>query len=135
MPGPHDSIVKARFANTEDAASALASFAARAGGVAYRLVVTRAVNLNLVDHKLREAHSDITFTARLEDHEVVLYVLFEHQSTQDTLMPFRLLRYVPRRTRALCWCLEALTPARRRALQGAARRARYGVAPRARCWM
>ena len=94
MPGPHDSIVKALFANTEDAASALAS--ALPEQVASRIDWSslEQVNLNLVDPKLREVYSDITFTARLQHHEVVLYVLLEHQSTQDALMPFRLLRYV-----------------------------------------
>lgn len=38
--------------------------------------------------------ADLTFTVRLQGHEVVLYVLLEHQSTSDGLMPFRLLRYV-----------------------------------------
>src|SRR5690606_27772251 len=94
MPGKHDSIVKALFANTEDAASALAS--ALPKEIAERIDWTslRHANLSLVDQKLREVHSDLMFTAQLEGRDIVLYVLLEHQSTPDQLMPFRVLRYV-----------------------------------------
>lgn len=94
MAGPHDSLVKALFANHEDAASALAS--ALPPQIAERIdwkTLERA-QLSLVDQKLREVYSDLAFTARLDGHEVILYVLLEHQSTQDALMSFRLLRYV-----------------------------------------
>src|SRR5690606_38482359 len=93
VAGPHDSIVKAFFANTEDAASALAS--ALPNAIAERIDWSslRHANLNLVDRKLRAYFSDIVFTARIQEHEVILYVLLEHQSTNDPLMPFRMLRY------------------------------------------
>ena len=93
VAGPHDSIVKSFFANTEDAASALAS--ALPNAIAERIDWTslRHANVNLVDRKLREFFSDIVFTARIQDREVILYVLLEHQSTNDPLMPFRMLRY------------------------------------------
>src|SRR5690606_16700051 len=88
VAGPHDSIVKAFFANTEDAASALAS--ALPNAIAERIDWSslRHANLNLVDRKLRAYFSDIVFTARIQEHEVILYVLLEHQSTNDPLMPF-----------------------------------------------
>lgn len=94
MTGKHDSIVKALFANTEDAASALASALPREIAERIDWASLRSANLSLVDQKLREVQADLTFTARLEGHEVVLYVLLEHQSTSDALMPFRVLRYV-----------------------------------------
>ncbi len=94
MQEPHDSIVKALFANTEDAASALAS--ALPPEIASRIdwSALEHANLNLVDRKLRKLYSDVVFRARLEGREVVLYVLLEHQSTGHPLMPFRMLRYV-----------------------------------------
>ena len=87
-------MVKTLFANTEDAASALASALPREIAERIDWASLAHANLNLVDQKLREVYSDIVFTARLAGHEIVLYVLLEHQSTHDPLMPFRLLRYV-----------------------------------------
>lgn len=94
VPGKHDSIVKALFANNEDAASALASALPKEIAERIDWSSLRHANLSLVDQKLREVHSDLTFTARLQGREIVLYVLLEHQSTPDRLMPFRVLRYV-----------------------------------------
>jgi hypothetical protein len=45
---------------------------------------------------LGETRTDVLFTARLRGDPVLIYVLIEHQSTQDPLMAFRLLRYVVR---------------------------------------
>jgi hypothetical protein len=36
------------------------------------------------------------FTVPLQGHEALIYVLVEHQSSEDPLMPFRMLRYVVR---------------------------------------
>ena len=94
MPGPHDSIVKALFANTEDAASALASALPREIAELIDWGSLAHAKLNLVDQKLRELYSDVGFTARLGGHDIVIYVLLEHQSTHDARMPFRMLRYV-----------------------------------------
>src|SRR5690606_26732239 len=94
MPGPHDSLVKALFANTEDAASALASALPREIAELIDWSSLAHAKLSLVDQKLRERHSDVGFTARLNGYEIVLYVLVEHQSTHDARMPFRMLRYV-----------------------------------------
>lgn len=116
MAGPHDSIVKALFANTEDAASALASALPREIAERIDWASLAHANLNLVDQKLREVYSDIVFTARLGGRSVVLYVLLEHQSTHDPLMPFRLLRYVVQIWEALlrdqpeAKCLPAVLP-------------------------
>ena len=93
VAGPHDSIVKAFFANTEDAASALASALPKVIAERIDWSSLRHANLNLVDRKLRAYYSDIVFTARIQDRKVILYVLVEHQSTNDPLMPFRMLRY------------------------------------------
>ncbi len=49
-----------------------------------------------IDDALAETRSDVLYTATLRGAPVLIYVLIEHQSTQDPLMPFRLLRYVVR---------------------------------------
>src|SRR5690606_1098668 len=86
VAGPHDSIVKSFFANTEAAAPALASALPKAIAERIDWSSLRHANVNLVDRKLREFFSDIVFTARIQDREVILYVLLEHQSTNDPLM-------------------------------------------------
>jgi predicted transposase/invertase (TIGR01784 family) len=43
---------------------------------------------------LRQVHADLLFSVRIGDREVLLYLLFEHQSNPDPTMPLRLLGYV-----------------------------------------
>jgi len=102
-PTPHDALVKAIFSDPEHAAGELRhlldpSFAARVVWSSLRLVSS-----SFVDDTLRGRHTDLLFSARFhqasdagETVEVLLYLLFEHQSTDDPLMPFRLLLYVVR---------------------------------------
>ena len=56
------------------------------------------VSGSFVDATLRWRHSDLLFTVPLHDHdrEALVYVLVEHQSSDDPLMAFRMLRYVVR---------------------------------------
>lgn len=51
----------------------------------------------MLDDALRGRHSDLFFSATCGGKTpVLLYLLFEHQSTDDPLMAFRLLRYTVR---------------------------------------
>lgn len=47
-----------------------------------------------VDETLDMRHSDLLFSARIAGRDTRLYVLFEHQSEPDVLMPARLLGYM-----------------------------------------
>jgi len=49
-----------------------------------------------VDEVLEERRSDVLFRVELGGREALLYLLLEHQSSSDPLMPFRLLRYMVR---------------------------------------
>lgn len=51
---------------------------------------------SLVDATLRWRHTDLLFTAPLDGREAFVYVLIEHQSGNDPVMAFRMLRYVVR---------------------------------------
>ncbi|WP_239382378.1 Rpn family recombination-promoting nuclease/putative transposase, partial [Frankia sp. CIT1] len=51
---------------------------------------------SLVDATLRWRHTDLLFTAPLDGREAFVYVLIEHQSGNDPMMAFRMLRYVVR---------------------------------------
>jgi predicted transposase/invertase (TIGR01784 family) len=51
---------------------------------------------SFVDEALKWRHSDVLFTAPLDGRDAFVYVLVEHQSSDDPLMAFRVLRYVTR---------------------------------------
>lgn len=52
---------------------------------------------DFVDAALRERFTDLMFSVRWRDgDEALVYLLFEHQSTCDDLMAFRLVRYLVR---------------------------------------
>jgi predicted transposase/invertase (TIGR01784 family) len=42
----------------------------------------------------QESEVDVLFKTTIDGHEAYLYLLLEHQSTPDPLMPFRLLKYL-----------------------------------------
>jgi len=42
----------------------------------------------------KESAVDVLFKTVIEGHEAYLYLLLEHQSTPDRLMPFRMLKYI-----------------------------------------
>jgi predicted transposase/invertase (TIGR01784 family) len=92
-PNIHDAIFKATFSQVEHAAGEL------------RLVLPPDLVARLdlgslalcpgsfVDEALKERQSDLLFSVGLAGRRALLYVLFEHQSRAEELMPFRLLRY------------------------------------------
>lgn len=49
---------------------------------------------SFVKSSLQQVHSDLLFSARLGEHQTLLYLLFEHQSSPDPAMPLRLLGYL-----------------------------------------
>ena len=51
-------------------------------------------NRSYVDEALRERHSDVVYETRIQGAVAFLYILFEHQSTPDHWMVFRLLCYM-----------------------------------------
>jgi predicted transposase YdaD len=49
-----------------------------------------------IDSHYRHTESDLLFSAPLADSDCLLYLLFEHQTTQDRTLALRLLRYMVR---------------------------------------
>src|SRR5205823_8045280 len=95
-PTPHDALVKRILADPRHARGELRhllppDFARRCDFRTLRLVPG-----SVVDEKLRSRHTDLLFTVRLAGTEIFLYLLLEHQSRNDALMPFRLLVYMVR---------------------------------------
>jgi hypothetical protein len=94
--GPHDAVFRRVLGEPTNAASQLR--ATLPAGLVGRLDLDRLTRVSgsFVDARLRWRHSDLLFTAPLEGHEAFVYILVEHQSGGDPLMPFRMLRYVVR---------------------------------------
>jgi predicted transposase/invertase (TIGR01784 family) len=93
QPNVHDAFFKEMLSRPEHAASLLqqilpASIAAR---IHFDSLAPCAGSY--VDEALKERHSDLLFSVPLEGRPALVYLLFEHQSTVDALMSFRLLRY------------------------------------------
>ena len=49
---------------------------------------------SFVKQTLQQAHSDLLFSIQADGTPCLLYLLFEHQTTVDELMPLRLLNYI-----------------------------------------
>lgn len=47
-----------------------------------------------INEMRQESEVDVLFKTTIDGHEAYLYLLLEHQSTPDALMPFRLLKYL-----------------------------------------
>jgi predicted transposase/invertase (TIGR01784 family) len=91
---PHDRLFHHVFSNPVHAAGELRSLLP--AGISQRIdwATLEALPTRVIDKKLAEFRSDILFRAELEGHEVLLYLLLEHQNSADPLMPFRMLVYV-----------------------------------------
>ena len=96
MPTPHDAVFRRIFAVPANAASQLRAVLPPV--IAARLDLGRLAPVpgSFVDEALKWRHSDVLFTAPLDGHDAFVYVLVEHQSSDDPLMAFRVLRYVTR---------------------------------------
>jgi predicted transposase YdaD len=93
---PHDALFKAVFSRPEHAAGELRyllppPLAARIDWSALRLEPG-----TYIDKRLAGSASDLLFSAPCAGAELLIYLLFEHQSTHDPRMAFRLLRYMVR---------------------------------------
>ncbi len=96
-PNPHDALVKSTFSQPEHATGIL-RHALPPALVARLDFATLALRSgSYVDEALTERHSDLLFTIlTLQGKPVLVHLLFEHQSTVDPLMVYRLLRYMVR---------------------------------------
>jgi predicted transposase/invertase (TIGR01784 family) len=93
---PHDALFRHTFSQPEHAASLLkdnlpAAVAARIDWSSLELQPG-----SFVSDELRWRHSDLIFRARMGDRDALLYFVVEHQSSEDLLMPWRMLSYVVR---------------------------------------
>lgn len=94
--GPHDAVFRRILGEPVNAASQLRAVLPPA--LTERLHLDRLVRIpaSFVDDALRWRHSDLLFSAPTSAGEAFVYVLVEHQSSTDPLMPFRMLQYMVR---------------------------------------
>ena len=96
-PSPHDALVKAIFARPEHAEGELRRLLPPELNARIDWTTLTLRPGTYVDDALRSRHSDLLFSATCAGKTpVLLYLLFEHQSIDDPLMAFRLLRYMVR---------------------------------------
>ncbi|KFA91647.1 Rpn family recombination-promoting nuclease/putative transposase [Archangium violaceum] len=97
MSGPHDLFARYTFGHPERAAAELRAVLPAHVVSEVDWSSLRREPVSVVDPELRETESDLLFTARLHTgHSLLLYVLLEHQSSVDSWMALRMLRYVVR---------------------------------------
>lgn len=90
---PHDALFKAAFASPEHAAPQLRALLPPTVSALLDWASLHLEPGSFVDESLAATHSDLLFRASLHGHPALLYLLFEHQSSPDPWMPFRVLRY------------------------------------------
>lgn len=93
---PHDALVKTTFSQVRHARPLIRRMLPPRLARAIRWSTMRLRPGSFIDDTLKDSHSDLLFSARTRHGEVLIYVLFEHQSTIDPWMPLRLLEYMCR---------------------------------------
>jgi hypothetical protein len=97
ISSPHDAIFKAAFGQPDIARGELELLLPREVATQLDLSTIETVPGSFIDDELQQTHSDLLYKVRTTAGRTALvYVLFEHQSSPDPTMPFRLLRYVVR---------------------------------------
>jgi len=97
MPAaPHDALFKTVFSQIEHAEGELRLVLppALVAHIDFKTLSLRAGSF--VDEALRERATDLLFSVDIAGQQALLYVLFEHQSSSEALLCFRLLRYMVR---------------------------------------
>jgi predicted transposase YdaD len=92
----HDKLFKRTFSQVEHAAGELRCMLPPALVARIDFASLSLCTGSFVDEALKERHTDLLFSVPITGRKAFLYLLCEHQSYADPLMPFRLLRYMVR---------------------------------------
>ena len=95
-PTPHDALVQLVFSRKENAIGELQAVLSEALSARIDWDSITLENGRFIDPELADSESDLLFAASIADHEAFVYLLLEHQSSIDQLMPLRMLRYMLR---------------------------------------
>ena len=92
----HDALFKKTFSQVEHAAGELRAILPPGLTARIDFATLALCPGSFVAEDFRQRHTDLLFSAEIAGKKALLYVLFEHQSTVDPLMLFRLLAYMVR---------------------------------------
>jgi predicted transposase YdaD len=95
-PRPHDALFRSAFETPAHAAGELMSVLPPPLAAALDAAGLELEPASYVDPDLADSHSDLLFSTRLGEEPALVYMLFEHQSTVDEIMPLRVLAYLVR---------------------------------------
>lgn len=101
MARKHDELFKHTFGNPRHAANALQSILPASIAAVLEWSTLAVKPGTYVNEELRSRHSDQLYIVDIKGKDGLVYVLFEHQSRPDRLMPLRVLEYVVRIWRRL----------------------------------
>ena len=93
---PHDKLFKVGFSLPENAAAFLREELPAPVAQAVDWSRLRLEPGSFIDSHLRLSTSDLLFSAPLGDGNCLVYILFEHQTREDSMLALRLLRYMVR---------------------------------------
>ena len=93
---PHDKIVKATFSDIPTARAFLQAELPASLVPHIDWSTLRLESGSHIDAELSASSSDLLYTARLGGDPAYIYILFEHQSTEDPRMALRMLSYILR---------------------------------------
>ena len=95
---PHDKLFRTVFSDISEAESFLRAYLPAALAERLDWTTLTPVETSFVDEALLDSESDLLYTVRVQEtmQPVYLYLLFEHQSSSDKWMRFRLLKYMCR---------------------------------------
>lgn len=94
MARPHDRLFQKVFSDPEQAAGELQVLLPSEISRHIDWSTLRSERTVFINEKLAERRSDVLFSAQLEGHPVLLYLLLEHKSTSARLVALDLLRYM-----------------------------------------
>ena len=112
MPGesihhPNDKLLKATFSNPDNARGFFQNYLPTQISHAADWNSLRLESSTFVDPHFAESESDLLFSLKLAQSDAFIYLLFEHQSSEDPRMALRLLLYILR----ICELFAAAHPA------------------------
>jgi predicted transposase/invertase (TIGR01784 family) len=96
MTNPHDALFQYTFSRPEHAARLFRDRLPASIGERVDWATLERLPGSFVDQELAWRHTDLLYRVALSGREALIYVLLEHQSTIDPLMPLRLLGYMSR---------------------------------------
>ena len=94
LPTPHDVFFKANLADKKKAKSLVKQAFSKKLVSKIELDNLTPKSTEFIQHNLSKVASDVLYSTKVNGKDAYVYILFEHQSSIDELMAFRILVYV-----------------------------------------